>query len=84
MLRGSLGAFVNSVCLAQDEKDFASAVADLLSKYDFDVLEVKDIEPLHKRQSTYSVAPDLCELAAKLTIDNPIGLGSFHAYDARE
>ncbi|HEV2948420.1 MAG TPA: hypothetical protein VGX70_13665 [Gemmataceae bacterium] len=84
LLEGSRGAFVNSVGLAENEQDFASALIDVLDKYDFDVVEMKDVEPLRNRELTYSVDSNLRELAAKLTWEDPIGLGSFHAYEEDE
>jgi hypothetical protein len=84
LLDGSRGAFINSVGLAENEQDFASALIDVLDEYDFDVVEVKDIDTLRNREVIYSVDSNLRELAASLTWENPIGLGSFHAYEADE
>jgi hypothetical protein len=84
LLEGELGAFVPSVGLAENEQEFASAVAWLLNKLEFDVVEVEDIETLTKRESSFSVDSQLLELASKLTPEYPVQIGKFHCYDKLE
>ncbi len=81
LLDYAFGAFVSAVGLAENENDFASAVVNLLDKQEFDVVEIEDIETLRKRQLHYSIDSKISELAANLSPERPIELGTFHAYE---
>ncbi len=74
------GAFVPSVGLAQNQEDFLVAVVNLLHKYEFDVVEIEDIEALRNRELHGCIDPKVSQLAASLSPENPVGLGSFHTY----
>ena len=79
-LSGSLGAFVPCVGLADNESNFTSALVEFLHKYEFEVVEIKDTETFQERQLHACVDQKVCELARKLSAENPIELGSFHSY----
>lgn len=84
LLSGAIGAFVPAVASAEDEDEFVSKVVDLLHEYQFDVLEVKDIEPLRQRLGHANVDPEVLHLAASLSAKNPVALSSFEAYEAEQ
>lgn len=80
-LDGAGGAFVPAVALAVDESEFATVVATFLNAYEFDVITVEDIETLDRRRQHSDIENEVVELAAKLTLDNPIALSAFEAYE---
>src|SRR5437588_7334997 len=80
VLEDAVGAFVPAVGLAENEIDFASAVVSLLDKYEFDVAEIKEVETLRERELRACIDSKISELAGNLSSENPVGLGSFHAY----
>lgn len=82
-LAGAAGAFVPALALAlaEDDNDYACKVTVLLQEYDFQVLEIEDIECFEKRQKQSDVDQDICELASHLSSENPVALSTFDAYD---
>jgi hypothetical protein len=83
LLEGAIGAFVSSVALAECDQGFITSVSDLLHKLDFDILEMMDIGTLHERQLHGTVEATLIQLAADLTTESPVGLGTFHSYGSK-
>ena len=82
LLEGAAGAFVPIVALAEDMTEFVSMITTLLDSYEFEVVEVEDIQRFEERLSTSSVEDDIRELADGLTPSEPIGMDTFQAYDS--
>ena len=66
--------------LANSMTEFVEAVKVVLDAMDFDVLEVADIEFIESIEKWTGADNLLRERAAKLSIENPIELGSFHCF----
>ena len=83
-LQGAIGAFVPSLALANDADEYAGKVTSLLEEYDFEVLELEDIEPFEMRKKHTDVSIDVEKLASEINSDNPVLLDEFQAYDSLE
>lgn len=83
-LQDAIGAFVPSLALANNAEDFADKVTSLLEEYDFEVLELEDIEPLETREKHSKISIDIESLASEISNDNPVLLDEFQAYDNLE
>ena len=81
LLGPAIGAFVPVVALAEDENDFASKAAELLSSLEFDVPEIQDIEPFQKRILHYAVDRAIRRQAESLSETDPIAYGTFNTYN---
>lgn len=76
----STGAYVAAVGLADDVDAFVQIVTARLHDYDFQVVELEDIEMFDKRSARFKVDPEIASMAASLNMENPIALATFHAY----
>jgi peptidase E len=74
-------AFVPAIALARSRDDFVSKVTAKLDTYDFEIVEIKDIEPCRTRFRRCAVSEEVIALAASLTENNPVALHTFHAYE---
>lgn len=80
-LEGALGAFVPILALAYDIDDFVAITTMRLESYDFDVIEIEDVEPFMYRLSKSDVEDEIKVLAERLTDEDPIVMDTFQAYD---
>jgi hypothetical protein len=83
LLKGDLGAVVPVVGLADSESQFLSSLTGLFDKWQFDVVEIKDIEHCEEVESRIGVSEEIVNLAKNLTTNDPVGFGVFHTYRAR-
>jgi hypothetical protein len=81
LLEGALGAFVPILAVAKGIDDFISITTMKLESYDFDVIEIQDIEPFKDRVRKSDVEVHLKELSEKLTDEDPVAMDVFQAYD---
>jgi hypothetical protein len=88
MLEGAIGAFVNVLALAVDTSDFISVATDRLNDYEFYVVGIEDVQVFEERLEECEKRPDGCyvdseivELAACLSVDEPVSLSTFDAYE---
>ncbi len=81
LLEGALGAFVPILALAYGIDDYVAMTTIRLESYDFDVIEIKDIEPFVDRLRKLDVEDEIKALAKRLTDEDPIVMDSFQAYD---
>jgi hypothetical protein len=81
LLEGALGAFVPILAIAKGIDDFISITTMKLESYDFDVIEIQDIEPFKDRVRKSDVEVHLKELSEKLTDEDPVAMDVFQAYD---
>ena len=81
LLEGALGAFVPILALAEGIDLFISMSTMWLESYDFEVIEIEDIEPFKERLMKSDVEDDLKALVEGLTDENPIAIDTFQAYD---
>jgi hypothetical protein len=79
-LGNSAGAYVAAVGLADNADTFARLVSEKLHEYDFQVVEVEDIELFERRSAKYEVDPEVTNMAESLNTENPVALATFHAY----
>ena len=79
-LGNSTGAYVAAIGLADDADAFVRIVTARLHDYDFQVVEIEDIEMFDKRSGRFKVDPEVTSMAASLDMENPIALATFHAY----
>jgi hypothetical protein len=84
VLQGAMGAFVAVVALANSEDEFVNQVVKKLNSYDFDVIEIKDIELFRKRSESFNVDQEVSSLVNSLTSKSPIALHKFHSYSDEE
>lgn len=73
-------AFVVSIAWADSVRDYSEQVTAVLNNYDFDVLEIEDIETLGERLKTQGVAAEIHEVAITVTENNHVALATFHAF----
>jgi len=79
-LGNALGAFVASIALADGPEEYGRKVTEALNEYGFDVVQIEDVELFEDRVQKHSVTPDILELAAAVTQENPVALADFHSY----
>lgn len=75
------GAFVPAIALARSGEDFVSKVVAKLVSYEFDILEIKDIEPCATRFKRCAVAKEVIALVSSLSEETPVALHTFQAYE---
>jgi hypothetical protein len=83
MLQGAAGAFVPVLAWVRHKDEFSIKAISYLSMYEFDVLEIEDIEPCISRFLKYEVSDEIKTLANSLSDDNPILLLTFEVYKTR-
>ncbi len=81
MLEGALGAFVPILALADGIDEFVSITTMRLESYDFDVIEIEDIELFEERLSKSDVEDEIKALADGLSDEDPVVMDFFQAYD---
>lgn len=54
----------------------------LLNDFGFEVMEIEDIELFEDRCRAFPVSADVLEHASRLTPEEPMALGTVHAYKA--
>ncbi len=79
-LGSSTGAYVAAVGLADDVDTFVRIVTARLFDYDFEVVDIEDIETFDRRSDRFKVDPEVTIMAASLNTDTSIALATFHAY----
>lgn len=80
LLSGDSGAFVPVLALAAGIDDFLSTTAFYLNSYDFEIIEIEDIELYNDRLQNSSVSDDIKKLRANISDSNPILLDVFQSY----
>jgi hypothetical protein len=81
LLEGAIGAFVTVVALARSEDDFVSQASYKLQSYEFEIVEIEDIEPWKVRIEHFPVDEHIQGLVRSLGSDNRVLLGTFHEYE---
>jgi hypothetical protein len=76
----SAGAYVAAVGLAENADTFECLLTAKLHEYDFQVVEVEDIELFEERSLKFNVDPQVTSIAESLNTESPVALGTFHAY----
>lgn len=79
-LGSSVGAYANVVGLADDPATFVRRVSARLREYDFRVVAIEDVELFEEQCARDRVTSEIISLAESLDAQQPIGLGTFHAY----
>jgi hypothetical protein len=80
ILGTSSGAVVPVLALARDQADFVSKVIEKLESYDFDVVEIDDMESCSSRFEKCEISSEVKARAESLSKDNPVALHTFHTY----
>jgi hypothetical protein len=81
LLEGARGAFVPILALADGIDDFVAITTTRLEAYDFEVIEIEDIEPFKDRLSKSDVEDEIKALAERLSDEDPVVMDAFQAYD---
>jgi hypothetical protein len=81
LLEGAMGAFVTVVALAYSQDDFLSQARSKLQSYEFEIVEIEDIEPWEVRTKHFPVDEHIQGLVRSLGSDNRVLLGTFHDYE---
>ncbi len=81
LLEGAIGAFVPILALADGIDNFLSITKKWLESYDFDVIEIEDIELFMERLKNSDVEEELKAISEKLTDKDPVAMDTFQAYD---
>ena len=79
-LGNALGAFVASIALAKGPGDYGQKVTEVLNQYGFDIVHIDDVELFEDRMHKHLVTPNILQLAAGVTQENPVALADFHSY----
>ncbi len=80
-LDDSEGAYVNVACVAENEKTFTSKVLEHFTKYDFQVLEIENIERFSIMNIRNHKTSEKLDLIKELEISKQdIVWGTFHTY----
>ncbi len=82
-LSGAIGAIVSVVALAEDAEDFGQKLTVALNSYDFDVIEIEDVELVECRSHKFPAANEVLKLADAISDENPVVLGAFHTYKVK-
>lgn len=80
MLGIATGAFVPVLALARTQDDFVNKVVAKLESYDFDVVEIDDIELCKARFKQPDISNEIIALETLLSEDNPVTLHTFQSY----
>jgi hypothetical protein len=76
----ALGAYVNILGLAKNEKAFVKNVLQNLKNLDFEVENFKDIDLFESRKKKAIVSKEILDLAETIEPKNPIVFDVFHSY----
>jgi len=79
-LGGSNRAYVGVVGLASNADIFVRLVIEKCHEYDFEVIEVEDIEVFKDRCAKFNVDPSTKDIVESLDDENPFSFLTFHAY----
>lgn len=79
-LGGACGALVAVVGDARDSAAFLRMVEAELGKLGFQLLALDDVEPLALRRDRHPLPRALEDAVHGITAQQPLALGSFHAY----
>lgn len=79
-LGSAIGAYVVAVGWAIDQRAFERLVTIALRAWEFEVLDIEDVEPYEERASEAMIDPLLMRLSEELTAKQPIAFGLFDAY----
>jgi hypothetical protein len=82
LLNGAIGAFVPILAIAKGINDFISIATNWMESYDFDVIEIQDIEMFRDRICKSDVDDELKQLSENLTEQDPVAIDAFQAYDS--
>lgn len=80
LLGAATGAYVAAIGLARSESDFRSALERAMGALDFEVIEVEDVRRFGLMTDLVDFDSTLRDRVNALHEDNPIELGSFHAF----
>jgi hypothetical protein len=79
-LSSAAGAVVPVLALALNQDDFVTKAVTTLNRYEFDVMEIENVELYAKRMAKYKVADHIALLAKSLSENAPVAFGPFHSY----
>jgi hypothetical protein len=74
-------AYVSVVGLAKTKLGFKRSVVEMLSRLNFKLLVLDDVEKLNERVKKFEVDTRLLELANGLSHDENVKFSTFHSYD---
>lgn len=80
VLDGAKGAYVQTLALAYNSKDYAKQITNVMKNYKLDVIDIDNFDTLANRKLVYSVSEKICTLAKQLCIEKPIIFDDFHTY----
>lgn len=84
LLEGAIGAFVPILAFADSEQDFASKAQALMQAYEFNVLEILDVELFNERRKHSEISEGIVSTAQRLCNSEPIAPCTFQGYDSIE
>ena len=75
------GAYANVLLIACDMEDYKMKVKGFLSKMDFEVFEVEDIERLDERLQNFEVDSSIMDLAENVRVQQTPQISTLHVFD---
>ena len=78
------GAYANILLIARDLEDYKRKAISFLSKMNFDVFEMEDIERFDKRIQNYEVDSTIMVLAKSVQIQQIPHISTLHVFDRED